>query len=42
VFISHASGDLAVATRVGGWLRDAGHSVFFDRDLGDGLRVGDA
>jgi TIR domain/AAA ATPase domain len=42
VFISHASEDLAVAAQVGGWLREAGHSVFLDRDLGDGLRVGDS
>jgi hypothetical protein len=40
VFISHASQDLAIASRVAGWLRDAGHTVFLDHDLG-GLRVGD-
>ncbi len=29
-----------MASRVAGWLRDAGHTVFLDHDM-DGLRVGD-
>jgi hypothetical protein len=41
VFISHSSADAAVAARVHGWLFDAGHDVFLDHDLRDGIQVGD-
>ncbi len=41
VFISHARQDLDVAEDVRDWLRTRGHRVFLDRDLDDGLRVGD-
>ena len=41
VFISHASADLAVAVHVRLWLRDAGHEVFLDRDLAEGIQVGE-
>lgn len=41
VFVSHASEDLGFADRVHGWLVDAGHQVFLDRDLRDGIDVGD-
>src|SRR5215470_12038458 len=41
VFVSHAGGDLGTAEMIAGWLRAAGHRVFLDRDLEDGLRVGD-
>ncbi|WP_239341089.1 TIR domain-containing protein [Frankia sp. CiP3] len=40
VFISHASEDLGVALRIRNWLRDD-HHVFLDRDLAEGLEVGE-
>lgn len=41
IFVSHASGDVGVAETIAGWLREAGHRVFLDRDLEGGLYVGD-
>lgn len=41
VFVSHASADLATAELLHGWLRADGHQVFLDRDLADGILVGD-
>jgi len=41
VFISYASVDLARAGEVHSWLVDAGHGVFFDQDLRDGIVVGE-
>lgn len=41
VFISHASADLDAAVKIRLWLRDAGHEVFLDRDLGEGIQIGE-
>ena len=41
VFVSHASEDQLVAARLHGWLVDDGHEVFLDRDLRDGIGVGE-
>ena len=41
VFVSHASQDLALAREVHGWLVDAGHEVFLDQDLRDGIVGGE-
>ena len=41
VFVSHASEDLGFAEEVHGWLVDDGHEVFLDRDLRDGIGVGE-
>jgi hypothetical protein len=41
VFVSHASADLAAAVEIRTWLRDAGHQVFLDRDLAEGIHVGE-
>jgi hypothetical protein len=41
VFISHASEDERVAARLHGWLVGGGHEVFLDRDLRDGIGVGE-
>jgi hypothetical protein len=41
VFISHAGKDLPVAETIRDWLRDAGHRVFLDRDLAEGIQVGE-
>jgi WD40 repeat protein len=41
VFISHASADLAVAVDIRLWLHDAGHEAFLDRDLREGIQVGE-
>ena len=41
VFVSHASEDQLVAARLHGWLVDDGHEVFLDRDLRDGIAVGE-
>ena len=41
VFVSHASEDLEFAEQVHGWLVDDGHEVFSDRDLRDGIGVGE-
>jgi hypothetical protein len=41
VLISHASEDERVAARLHGWLVDGGHEVFLDRDLRDGIGVGE-
>ena len=41
VFISYARTDAEVAGRVQGWLVDAGHEVFLDRDVDGGIRVGE-
>ncbi|MGH3837074.1 MAG: TIR domain-containing protein, partial [Pseudonocardiaceae bacterium] len=41
VFISHASEDTAVACELHRWLVEAGHEVFLDRDLRDGIAVGE-
>jgi len=42
VFLSHVSEDLTLACEVHGWLADAGHEVFLDRDPDDGIAVGDS
>jgi hypothetical protein len=41
VFISHASADTARAYEVHDWLVADGHEVFLDRDLRNGLVVGE-
>ncbi len=41
VFVSHASEDTPLAGEVHGWLTEDGHQVFLDRDLDDGIHVGD-
>jgi hypothetical protein len=41
VFVSHSGKDAALACEVHRWLVDDGHEVFLDRDLYDGIRVGD-
>ncbi|MEU0877448.1 TIR domain-containing protein [Lentzea sp. NPDC005914] len=41
VFISHAGEDSAVAADLRRWLVDEGHTVFLDRDLRDGIVVGE-
>ena len=41
VFISYARRDAEVADLVRSWLKDASHEVFLDRDLDDGIRVGE-
>jgi TIR domain/AAA ATPase domain len=41
VFVSHASEDREYAGQLHQWLVDEGHEVFLDRDLRDGIPVGD-
>jgi TIR domain len=41
VFISYSHTDVEVAGRVQGWLKDAGHEVFLDRDVGVGIHLGE-
>ncbi|MGH3804223.1 MAG: toll/interleukin-1 receptor domain-containing protein, partial [Pseudonocardiaceae bacterium] len=41
VFVSHASEDIALACELHRWLVEAGHEVFLDRDLRDGIAVGE-
>src|SRR5436190_237234 len=41
VFLSHASTDRELAQQWHAWLAGAGHQVFLDQDLHDGLSVGD-
>ncbi|MGY1680833.1 nSTAND1 domain-containing NTPase [Geodermatophilus sp. SYSU D01176] len=41
VFLSHASADGGLAATVHGWLRAAGHDVFLDQDLQDGIAAGE-
>ncbi|MGB6164794.1 MAG: toll/interleukin-1 receptor domain-containing protein [Pseudonocardiaceae bacterium] len=41
VFVSHASGDREPTDEVHWWLVAAGHEVFLDQDLRDGIAVGD-
>src|SRR4051794_13716484 len=41
VFVSHAGEDAALAGEVHRWLVEDGHEVFLDRDLRDGLVVGE-
>jgi WD40 repeat protein len=41
VFISHSSDDCAIAGDVREWLVGDGHSVFLDRDVHDGIAVGE-
>lgn len=41
VFVSHAGADLVPACEVHGWLAEAGHEVFLDRDPRDGLVMGE-
>ena len=41
VFISHASEDLALAHELHRWLVEAGHQIFLDQDLRDGIAVGE-
>ncbi len=41
VFVSHASEDIELARRLHRWLVEAGHQVFLDRDLRDGIAVGE-
>ncbi|MGH3826805.1 MAG: TIR domain-containing protein, partial [Pseudonocardiaceae bacterium] len=40
VFISHASKDRALAGEVHRWLVEAGHEVFLDQDVRDGIALG--
>ena len=40
VFISYSRTDARPADTVRGWLADAGHEVFLDRDVDDGIRLG--
>ena len=41
IFLSHASEDLALAGELHRWLIEAGHQVFLDQDLRDGIAVGE-
>ena len=41
VFVSHASEDRECAGQLHQWLVGEGHEVFLDRDLGDGIPVGE-
>ncbi|MGH3771517.1 MAG: TIR domain-containing protein, partial [Pseudonocardiaceae bacterium] len=41
VFISHASKDRALACEVHQWLIEAGHEVFLDQDVRDGIALGE-
>ncbi|WP_020386515.1 TIR domain-containing protein [Kribbella catacumbae] len=41
VFISHAGADSALAAEVHDWLSAEGHDVFLDRDLRDGIEIGE-
>ncbi|MGH3869628.1 MAG: TIR domain-containing protein, partial [Pseudonocardiaceae bacterium] len=41
VFVSHASGDRALAGEVHRWLVEAGHEVFLDQDVRDGIGLGE-
>ncbi|MGH3837275.1 MAG: TIR domain-containing protein [Pseudonocardiaceae bacterium] len=41
VFVSHASEDRALAGEVHRWLAEAGHEVFLDQDLRDGVPPGE-
>jgi len=41
VFVSHAGDDLGWAEEVRSWLVAGGHEVFLDRNLRDGLAVGE-
>jgi hypothetical protein len=41
VFVSHANEDTALACELHGWLVEGGHEVFLDRDLRDGIAVGE-
>ena len=41
VFVSHAGVDAVAAEEVCGWLKAAGHDVFLDQDLDNGLVVGE-
>ena len=41
VFVSHASEDRALAGEVHRWLVEAGHEVFLDQDLRDGVPPGE-
>ena len=41
VFVSHAGDDLGMADEVRRWLTADGHEVFLDRDLRDGISVGE-
>jgi WD40 repeat protein/energy-coupling factor transporter ATP-binding protein EcfA2 len=41
VFISHASEDRALAREVHQWLIETGHEVFLDRDVRDGIALGE-
>jgi type II secretory pathway predicted ATPase ExeA len=41
IFISYATPDRAIADEVSCWLRAAGHELFLDHDLRDGISVGE-
>ena len=41
VFVSHSSADAALSGQVHEWLVADGHEVFLDRDLRDGIAVGE-
>jgi hypothetical protein len=41
LFISYATPDRRVAEEIARWLRAAGHEPFLDRDLRDGISVGE-
>jgi hypothetical protein len=41
IFISYATSDWAIVNEVSGWLRAAGHDLFLDHDLRDGISLGE-
>lgn len=41
VFVSHATEDYPVAQELRAWLRSEGHRVFLDRDVSDGIDLGE-
>ncbi|MGH3833356.1 MAG: TIR domain-containing protein, partial [Pseudonocardiaceae bacterium] len=41
IFISYATPDRVIADEVSGWLRVAGHELFLDHDLRDGVSAGE-
>jgi hypothetical protein len=41
VFVSHAGEDRVLAGEVHRWLVEAGHEVFLDQDLRDGIALGE-
>ena len=41
VFVSYSNADSRLAADVRGWLNDAGHEVFLDRDVDSDIRIGE-